>query len=29
MSPNAVRITLETNHPKLKQMQFELEFISQ
>ncbi len=29
VSPNSVHVTLETNHPKLKQIEFEVEFICQ
>jgi hypothetical protein len=29
VSPNSVHITLETNHPKLKEIAFEVEFICQ
>jgi hypothetical protein len=29
ITPNGVHLTLKTNHPKLKEMSFELEFVSQ
>jgi hypothetical protein len=29
VSPNAVHVTLETNHPRLKKMEFQVEFVGQ
>jgi hypothetical protein len=29
VTPNGVHVTLETNHPKLKEIHFEVEFICQ
>ncbi len=29
VSPNSVHVTLDTNHPKLKHLEFEVEFICQ
>jgi len=29
VNPNAVHVTLETNHPRLKKMEFQLEFVGQ
>ncbi len=29
VTPNCVHVTLETNHPKLKDLHFEVEFVCQ